>query len=162
MKEDLPYEQLDLIASLIEEADFTAALTESLHQVTRRVKRETFGSHAQPIVTTALDKLDAALREIMPDHGIADPKLPAGHVTFPDVEELRAKTLALGPNAGAGERSTILALLGSIERAEILIRRIDAERKSVNRQNILAKARIAKETREQPRDQGGFSPVPAE
>ena len=25
MKEDLPYEQLDLIASLIEEADFTAA-----------------------------------------------------------------------------------------------------------------------------------------
>ena len=42
MKEDLPYEQLDLVASLIEEADFTAALTESMHQVARRVKREKF------------------------------------------------------------------------------------------------------------------------
>jgi phosphate:Na+ symporter len=162
MKEDLPYEQLDLIASLIEEADFTAALTESLHQVARRVKREKFGAQAQPIVNTALDKLDAALRSIMPDHGIADPKLPAGHVSYPDVEELRAKTLALGPNAGAGERGTILALLGSIERAEILVRRIDAERKSVNRQNVLAKARLSKESHGRPIDDSGLSPVPAE
>ena len=162
IKEDLPYDQLDLIASLIEEADFTAALTESLHQVARRVKREKFGTEAQSIVDTALGKLDVALRAILPDYGVADPRMPAGHVSYPEVEELRAKTLSLGPNAGAGERGTILALLGSIERAEILIRRIDAERKSVNRQNVLARARAHAESRQHPMDQGGFSPVPAE
>jgi phosphate:Na+ symporter len=162
MKEDLPYDQLDLIASLIEEADFTAALTESLHQVARRVKREKFGTEAQTIVDTALGKLDVALRAILPDYGVADPRMPAGHVNYPEVEELRAKTLSLGPNAGAGERGTILALLGSIERAEILIHRIDAERKSVNRQNVLARARAHAESRQHPMDQGGFSPVPAE
>ncbi|MFC0217664.1 phosphate:Na+ symporter [Pseudochelatococcus lubricantis] len=161
MKEDLPYEQLDLIASLIEEADFTAALTESMHQVARRVKREKFSDKAQAIVDVALDKLDYSLREILPDYGIADPQMPAGHVTFPGVDELRARTLALGPNAGAGERGTILALLGSIERAELLIHRIDAERKSVNRQSVLARA--ARQQAPTPRaDEGGLAPVPAE
>ena len=67
-----------------------------------------------------------SLRDILPDYGVADPKMPAGHVNLPEVEELRARTLALGPNAGAAERGTMLALLGSIERAELLIRRIDA------------------------------------
>ncbi|MGJ7037528.1 phosphate:Na+ symporter [Shinella sp. BE166] len=162
MKEDLPYDQLDLIASLIEEADFTAALTESMHQVARRVRREKFGAEAQPIVDAALNKLDATLRSIMPDYGLADPQMPAGHVNHPAVEELRARTLSLGPNAGAAERGTILALLGSIERAEILIQRIDAERKSVNRQSVLARASVRKETRDQSMGSGGFSPVPAE
>jgi phosphate:Na+ symporter len=162
MKEDLPYEQLDLIASLIEEADFTAALTESMHQVARRVKREKFGSQAQVIVDAALNRLDASLRDILPDYGVADPKMPAGHVSHPEVEELRAKTLALGPNAGAAERGTILALLGSVERAEILIRRIDAERGSVNRQSVVARVAARRETRERPVDAGGLSPVPAE
>jgi phosphate:Na+ symporter len=162
MKEDLPYEQLDLIASLIEEADFTAALTESLHQVARRVKRETFSPQAQVIVTAALDKLDASMRAIMPTFGIPDPQMPAGHVNHPEVDELRARTLALGPNAGAGERGTILALLGSIERAELLVRRIDAERKSVNRQTIVARAAAGKEDRNRRLDDTGLSPVPAE
>lgn len=162
MKEDLPYEQLDLIASLIEEADFTAALTESMHQVARRVKREKFSAQAQAIVDTALDKLDASLRTILPDYGVPDPQMPAGHVSFPEVEELRARTLALGPNAGAGERGTILALLGSIEHAEILIRRIDAERRSVNRQSVVARAAARKESRERPLEEGGLGAVPAE
>ncbi|PTE08740.1 Na/Pi cotransporter family protein [Mesorhizobium helmanticense] len=162
MKEDLPYEQLDLIASLIEEADFTAALTESMHQVARRVKREKFSNPAQAIVEVALNKLDASLREILPDYGIANPRMPAGHVSFPEVEELRARTLALGPNAGAGERGTILALLGSIERAEILIRRIDAERRSVNRASVVARASARKEDKPRPLGDVGLSPVPAE
>lgn len=162
MKEDLPYEQLDLVASLIEEADFTAALTESMHQVARRVKREKFSSPAQAIVDVALGKLDASLREILPTYGISDPQMPAGHVNLPEVEELRARTLALGPNAGAAERGTILALLGSIERAEILIHRIDAERKSVNRQSVLARAAARREANPRPLGDAGLSPVPAE
>ncbi|MCX8282578.1 Na/Pi symporter [Phyllobacterium sp. 0TCS1.6C] len=160
MKEDLPYEQLDLVASLIEEADFTAALTESLHQVARRVRREVFGSEARAIVDVALNKLDASLQEILPDYGVANPPMPAGHVSIPDVEELRARTLALGPNAGAAERGTILALLGSIERAEILIHRIDAERKSVNRQGILSRAARRAE-KAQPVNDPELSPMPA-
>ncbi|MDB5415830.1 MAG: na+/Pi-cotransporter family protein [Rubritepida sp.] len=164
MKEDLPYEQLDLIASLIEEGDFTAALTESLHQVARRVKREQFGSHAQAIVNAGLDRLDASMRAILPDYGIADAQLPAGHVTFPELDVLRARTLELGPNAGAGERGTILALLGSIERAELLIRRIDAERRSVNRQGVVARASALRAQEDRPRGMGagGLSPAPAE
>ncbi|MGL4728882.1 MAG: Na/Pi cotransporter family protein, partial [Bosea sp. (in: a-proteobacteria)] len=133
MSKDLPYEQLDLVASLIEEADFTAALAESLHQVARRVRREPFGAQAQEIVTASLNRLEYSMRDILPDHGVQAPSMPAGHVTHQEVEELRARILALGPNAGAAERGTILALLGSVERAEFLIRRIDAERKSVNR-----------------------------
>lgn len=161
MKEDLPYEQLDLVASLIEEADFTAALTESLHQVARRVKREEFSSAARAIVDVALDKLDASLQGIMPDYGVANPPMPAGHISIPDVEELRARTLALGPNAGAAERGTILALLGSIERAEILIERIESERKSVNRQSVLSRA-ASRTDKARPISEAGFSPVPAE
>ncbi|CDZ28675.1 Na+/Pi-cotransporter family protein [Neorhizobium galegae bv. officinalis] len=164
MKEDLPYEQLDLVESLIEEADFTAALTESMHQVARRVRREKFSSQAQAIVDVALNKLGTALQEIMPDHGVTSPDMPAGHVSLPEIEELRARTLALGPNAGAAERGTILALLGSIERAQILIHRIDAERKSVNRQSILS--RVSRKRDEQARpvssNEAGFSPMPAE
>lgn len=160
MQADLPYEQLDLIASLIEEADFTAALTESMHQVARRVKREKFSPAAREIVATALDKLEFSLRDILPDHGVVAPAMPAMHVTFPEVEELRAKTLALGPNAGAGERGTILALLGSIERAEYLIRRIDAERKSVNRRAVLARATAGSAPRQESDD--GMVAVPAQ
>ncbi|MGL5447630.1 MAG: Na/Pi cotransporter family protein [Rhabdaerophilum sp.] len=161
MARDLPYEQLDLVASLIEEEDFTNALAESLHQVARRVKREKFGGEAQAIVTTALDKLDFAMRDILPDYGLKAPSMPALHASFPEVEELRARALALGPNAGASERGAILALLGSVERAQLLIRRIDAERKSVNRANVLAKARSG-QTPQRPEQTGGMAPVPAE
>ena len=107
------------------------------------------------------NKLDASLRDD-PARPTAFPirNMPAGHVSFPEVEELRGRILALGPNAGAGERGTILALLGSIERAEILIRRIDAERKSVNRQRVLARA--ARKRSGQALIDSGMSPVPAE
>jgi phosphate:Na+ symporter len=161
LRNDLPHDQLDLVASLIEEADFTAALAESMHQVARRVRRETFGTEAKAIVATALDKLEFSLRDILPDFGIANPAMPPMHVNFPELEELRARTLALGPDAGAGERGTILALLGSIERAELLIRRIDAERRSVNRQSVVARA-AARAAPARPKPTGGLSPVPAE
>ena len=164
MKADLPYDQLDLIASLIEEADFTAALTESMHQVARRVRREKFGPQATVIIDAALNRLDAALRPILPTHGVPDPIMPAGHVAYPEIDELRARTLSLGPNAGAGERGTILALLGSVERAEALINRIAAERASVDRQSVLAlaKARAQKSGDSRRSENPGFEAVPAE
>ncbi|MGL4242326.1 MAG: Na/Pi cotransporter family protein [Beijerinckiaceae bacterium] len=162
LQDRMPPEQLDMVASLIEEADFTAALAESLHQVARRVKRESFSDQGQEIVRTTLDKLEFSLRDILPDMGVKAPTLPAGHVRFPEVEELRAKILTMGAGASSGERGALLALLGSVERAELLIRRIDAERKSVNRAQVLAKARMASEQQGSPQPRGGLSPMPAE
>jgi phosphate:Na+ symporter len=162
LKADMPMDQLDLVASLIEEADFTAALAESLHQVARRVRRETFGEPGQAVVTSALDKLEYSLRSILPDLGVPDANLPAGHVTFAEIDELRGRILSSGAGISPGERGTLLALLGSVERAELLIQRIDAERKSVNRRAVLAAARIKGEKRERREPGGGAFPVPAE
>lgn len=132
---DMSYDQLDLVASLIEEADFTASLAEALHQVARRTKRQKFGAEARAIVSAALDKLDLALRPILPT-GPLEPTLPAGHVQSLPVEELRLRTLKAG-GVTAAERGAILAILGSVERAELLIARIDAERRSVDRAAVL-------------------------
>jgi phosphate:Na+ symporter len=161
-KDEMPYEQADLVASLIEEADFTAALAESLHQVARRVKRETFGKEAQEIVTASLDKLDVALRAILPTEGLPEPRLPAGHV--PAVEDLRMKLLNYGPKITTAERGAILAILGSVERAELLVQRIEAERRSVNREGIVARARAAGTESRGPQgtQPGGLAPQPAE
>ena len=169
MQNDLPPDQLDLVASLIEEADFTAALAESLHQVARRVKRETFSDPSKAIVKAALDRLQYSLREILPSGGLVSPTMPAGHVAIPELLQLRQRTLMLGSDAGAGERGTILSLLGSIERAELLIHRIDAERKSVDRTSVLQREAEAQEARERSKansssniGEAPLKPVPAE
>ncbi|MGL4636650.1 MAG: Na/Pi cotransporter family protein [Beijerinckiaceae bacterium] len=159
LKDDMPLDQLDLVASLIEEADFTAALADSLHQVARRVKREPFTDQAQAVVKVALDKLEYSLRDILPHQKELAPNMPAGHVQFPDVETIRANVLTLGSKTSAGERGALLALLGSIERAELLIRRIDAERKSINRASVMARASQGKS---QPQSTGGLVAHPAE
>jgi phosphate:Na+ symporter len=162
-KDSMPYEQQDLVASLIEEADFSASLAETLHQVARRVKREKFTPQAQDVVTAALARLEVKLRDILPDFGVPSPPVPAGHVKFSTVEDLREKTLLLGQGVSSGERGAILALLGSIERAELLIQRIDAERKSVNRAEVIAHAQAAKAKPDYRPDMGGgLSPQPAE
>ncbi len=164
LSSDMPMDQLDLVASLIEEADFTAALAEQLHQVARRVRRETFGTQGKVIVDTALDKLDFDLREILPDFGVKAPQMPAGHINFPEVDQLRAQILTAGEGIAPGERGALLALLGSVERADLLIRRIDAERKSVNRQAVIARARARREQRDEKGGVfgGGLAPVPGE
>ncbi len=158
-------EELDLVASLIEEADFTASLAETMHQVARRVKRETFSTEGRGIVDAALDRLEFGLRQILPEDGLPAPRMPAGHVQIAEIDALRARILTLGPNVPAGERGALLALLGSIERAELLIRRIDDERRSVDRDRVTNAAATAKATTEPvpqgPALGGGLSPVPA-
>jgi len=133
-----------------------------------------------PEISTALDGEPRPLRALHHLHSerLEGPLVEgaaASHVTYPQgqvIDEgkrhgqrhpliLERDPRGTFPNAGAGERGTILALLGSIERAEILIHRIDAERKSVNRQSVLARAAQKKE-RAQPMSDSGFSAVPAE
>jgi phosphate:Na+ symporter len=129
---DLPYARADLVASLIEEEDFTASLGETLHQVARRVERQPFGPAGRQLVDEMLGHVSEAMRAIVPIGGQtgvlaeAEPRLAA-------LADLRERALRLGANLPWVERGAILALLGSAERAFTLIERIDAERRSVSR-----------------------------
>jgi phosphate:Na+ symporter len=134
-QDGLSKDQLDLVASLIEEVDFTSALSESLYQIARRVKREPFSDAARDVLALGLERLDLGMNTVLfADE--AQPRMPAGHSVVPGVEELRWKALQ-SRDVAAGEKGALVALLGSIERAEGLIERLRAERASVDRSAIL-------------------------
>ena len=63
-----PYEA-DLLASLIEEMDFTASLGETLFQVARRVERQPFSPVGREFVDATLAQLARAMHEIAPADG---------------------------------------------------------------------------------------------
>jgi phosphate:Na+ symporter len=130
---DLPYARADLLASLIEEEDYTASLGETLYQIARRAERHNFTPAGRDLMTAAVDQVAEALTAIKPpateDAAVsaeAEPRL-AGLLA------LRERCLRLGGELPWGDRGAILALLGSAERAFFLIERIDAERRSVPR-----------------------------
>ena len=133
-QDGLSRDQLDLVASLIEEVDFTSALSESLYQIARRVKREPFSDAARAVLGQGLERLDQSLNRMLIDQ-VPQPRLPAGHSLVPEFEELRWQALQ-NRDVAAGEKGALLALLGSIERAEGLIERIVTERASVDRSMI--------------------------
>ena len=133
-KADLPYARADLVASLIEEEDFTASLGESLYQIARRVERQPFGEVGRPLVDAMLLAVEEAMRSIVPIDAKREPGAADSAVRLPVLQELRAKALRLGAELPWVERGAILALLGSAERAFFLIERIDAERRSVSRE----------------------------
>ena len=58
--------------------------------------------------------------------------MPAGHGRQAEFEDIRWRIIDSGP-IPAGEKGALLALLGSMERAEVLIDRIADERQSVDR-----------------------------
>ena len=136
LQNPLSRDQLDLVASLIEELDFTSALSESLYQIARRIKREPFTKAARDVLAKGLDRLDqsvnqaffAAQRQHQPP---VDPAHTEG------LETLRWQALE-DHDVQAGEKGGLLALLGSIKRAEGLIEQIVAERLSVDRGAIRA------------------------
>ena len=131
---DTPRGEADLLASLIEEEDFTASLGETLFQVARRVERQPFSALGRPLVDATLDCIGKAMRVIL-----ASPAGPAAVPTFSadETQEFvlwtRERCLKLGAELPWEERGAILELLGSAERAFFLIRRIEAERASVPR-----------------------------
>jgi phosphate:Na+ symporter len=139
-REDMPRDQLDLVASLIEEVDFTGSLSEALHQIARRVKREEFGDVSRVFITDALDRLDQSLTPLLFAADVPQPRMPAGHSKVEPIETLRWQILEKDRRVPAGEKGALLALLGSIERAEGMIQRIEEERASVDRATILANA----------------------
>ncbi len=133
-QDGLSRDQLDLVASLIEEVDFTSALSEALYQIARRVQREPFSATARTVLGQGLERLDHSMNLVILDPAL-QPRLPAGHSVVPGFEELRWQALQ-NRDIAAGEKGALLALLGSVERAEGLIERIVAERASVDRSAI--------------------------
>ncbi|WP_202910808.1 hypothetical protein, partial [Teichococcus vastitatis] len=140
LKPDLPAAQADRVASLIEEADYAASLGETLHQVARRVLREEFSPEAKPVVEAVLDRIAGQMRLVLP--AAADPDRRG---EIPSLAALRERTLGMGHAVPPpGERGAILALLGSAERAGLLVNRLDEERRSVPRvAPVAARARPA-------------------
>jgi phosphate:Na+ symporter len=131
---DMPHARANLIGSLIEEEDFTASLGESLYQVSRRIERQPFGTTGRALVNETLDRLEEALAAVIPLDRTDVPHVDAAAAPrLPALAELRERCLRLGRDLPWVERGSILALLGSVERAFYLIERIDAERRSVLR-----------------------------
>ncbi len=138
---DLSREQMDLVASMIEEADFTGSLGESLHQIARRVQREQFSPVGQAILDEGLSHLEQKLSALTADTFTSDDALmgePAalGHAEF---EAMRWRVID-ATDIPATEKGALLALLGSMERAESLIDRIQQERLSVDRSQAVVLA----------------------
>lgn len=129
---NLPASQADLLASLVEEEDWTASLGESLYQIARRVERQPFGAVGKELVDATLAQITEAMHAIAPN-GNKEPVSAVAAGRLPALQALRDRCLKLGTELPWAERGAILTLLGSAERAYYLIERIDAERKSVSR-----------------------------
>ncbi|WP_392467901.1 Na/Pi cotransporter family protein [Arsenicicoccus cauae] len=125
--DDLDRTQMDLVGSLIEEVDFTTSLADSLHQIARRVERDDFSPAGKAYIAEGLERVDVAL-----DHVIDRPETVARETAPSSFEDLRWRVIDTA-SLPAGEKGALLALLGSIERAEALVARIAAERASVDR-----------------------------
>lgn len=133
-KEDLSREQMDLVASMIEEADFAGSLSESLHQIARRVRREQFRPAGRAILDEGLGHLEQKLSALTANEGrgtdvLLDQPAALGQTEF---EAMRWRVIDAG-DIPATEKGALLALIGSMERAESLIDRIQQERLSVDR-----------------------------
>jgi phosphate:Na+ symporter len=134
LKPGQPYSQADLVASLIEEADFAESLGETLNQIARRVKSEEFSPAGRGLIESILDQVSDAMGTVLP----ASPKAAAplsAEQRISGLAELRRRCLRLDELAPT-ERGSLLAILGSAERAFLLIERIADERGSVNREVV--------------------------
>ena len=134
---DRSREEMNLVASMIEEVDFTSSLGETMHQIARRMRREEFSEAGTRSLRSALNRLESTM--VMLDTGAdggrdgeAGEATAAPEPASEDFEEIRWQVIDSG-DVAPGEKGAIIALLGSIERAEGLAARILAERASVDR-----------------------------
>ncbi len=129
----MPHDKADLVASLIEEEDWCASLGETLYQVGRRAERHLFSKPGQELVGAIADRIGEAMRAVT----LATQPLPTLSARAADriaaLGALREKCLKLGAELPWAERGEVLTMLGSAERAFLVIERVDAERRSVSR-----------------------------
>ncbi len=126
-KPGLPKDQADLVASLIEEEDFSASLGETLYQIARRVERQPFGLAGQALTKDVVDLVESGVARALGEKGAV-----AATDAARAVLALRQRCLDAA-DLPAEDRGALLALLGSAERAFFLAERIQAERRSVSR-----------------------------
>ncbi|WP_028602594.1 Na/Pi cotransporter family protein [Ottowia thiooxydans] len=138
-KNDLTPHQTNLLASLIEEEDFSASLTETLSQITRRIERQLFSANGQAIVSAVLDIVEPAVKN--GPQGVYLPQVHSGQIAA-----LRERSLDAAQKLNWDERGAILTLLGSAERALNLVQRIADERQSVSRELDAGRAPTADQT----------------
>jgi phosphate:Na+ symporter len=154
-KPDMPRRQTDLLASLIEEEDFTASLGETLYQIARRMERHEFSAAGRQTAMQILDQVSDAMNALSGSEFNA----AVAEAARSQREQflLATREHCLGATELTWEeRGAILALLGSAERAFFLIERVDAERRSVPR--TIATVRASDE----PGLHGGMALAPGE
>lgn len=122
----------DLLASLIEEEDFSASLGEALFQICRRVERQMFAAGGKAIVADVLDLVDKAVTSRL--HAAHQWPLNDLRANASQLLNLRRRCLDMAQELSWEERGAILTLLGSAERALFLVERIHGERQSVSRE----------------------------
>jgi phosphate:Na+ symporter len=126
--------QADLVASLIEEEDFSSSLGETLYQIARRVERQPFSPAALEIMKAILALVDRAVADRLGYGGAWAGRSPALEIDpMKAIGELRQRCLSTHELSGE-DRGALLALLGSAERAFYLAERIQSERRSVSRE----------------------------
>jgi phosphate:Na+ symporter len=158
LKPDVSPAQSNLLASLIEEEDFTATLVETQHQMLRRYERIGFSEAGKALVMAVIERVERDLDAILAGKGPNAAQLQvlreAQHQTI-----LTMREQALAPKAQLNweERGAVLAMLGSMERAFFLAERIHSERQSVSRDLALL-AQTARSIRPAP---GGAQAMPA-
>jgi phosphate:Na+ symporter len=153
---NMPHERADLVASLIEEEDFTANLGETLYQIARRIERHPFSDPGRRLVNEVVDLVGKEMSLIVPGTaGLA--AIGDANARLSALENLRDRAIKMGAELPWEDRGAILALLGSAERAFYLIQRINDERKSVPR---IVPASAAKES-PVPGNFGQAAPMPA-
>ncbi|CAG7857721.1 hypothetical protein MCAMS1_02653 [biofilm metagenome] len=125
--------QADLYASLIEEADFAASLGNNLYQICRRIERVPFSDAGRKLVNGLLDQISDAMARLNEENASAGimPEQTKAQLAY--LVDLRHRCLQCGEELPSVDRGAFLALLGSAERAFLLIERIDSERRSVQR-----------------------------
>jgi phosphate:Na+ symporter len=151
----LPLGKADLVASIIEEEDFSDSLGDTLYQLARRIRRESFSPAATAIVNEMLDELAGAIKVVTTPQEQVAAGAARARERVQGLLALRDRTLndtAITPH----DRGAILSLLGTAERAFLLVERIDEERRSVSR----AVAPAVEPVREAPG--GALAAAPAE
>ena len=140
-RDDASQHEADLLASLIEEMDFTASLGETLYQVARRVERQPFSPLGREFVDVTLAQIAKAMQRITPAHDNSQTDVTRLEQYERFLLDTRQRCLEAGSRLSWEDRGRILELLGSAERAFFLINRIEAERGSVPRRLAVAQAR---------------------
>lgn len=152
---NMPHREADLLASLIEEEDFTASLGETLYQVARRMERQEFSATGKEIAAQILDQVGAAMDALSATEFNAAASESARSARERFLLDTRERCLNAA-DLPWEERGAVLALLGSAERAFFLIERVDDERRSVPR--TIATTRASDE----PGMRGGMALAPGE